>query len=61
MNNEYIQDRVKHHEETLFGKDGELGIVHQVKVMWRAHVWVLCTLSGALGFFIRPYIETVLK
>lgn len=61
MNSEYVQEKVKLHDTTLYGKDGDFGIVHQVKVMWRAHVWVLCTLSGALGFFIRPYIETVLK
>ncbi len=61
MNQQYTDERVKAHEETLYGKDGAMGIAHKVAVLWRAHVWVLCAMSGFLGFFARPYIEGIFK
>ena len=61
MNNETLTEQVKAHEITLYGKDGELGIAHKVSVLWRAHVWVLCVLSAALGFVCRPWVEQLVK
>lgn len=58
---QHVEDRVKAHDETLYGKDGQMGIAHKVTVMWRAHVWVLCALSCGLGFLVRPYIESIFK
>ena len=41
--------QVAQHEKALYGEDGEFGLVHQMRVMWRAHIWVLCTASAAAG------------
>jgi len=61
MNNQYVEEKVKAHDETLYGKEGEMGIAHKVTVLWRAHVGVLCVVSAGLGFVIRPWIENFLK
>lgn len=61
MQIEEITNKVIVHETTLFGKAGSMGIAHKVNIMWRAHVWVLCTLSAAVGFFVRPYVEGIFK
>lgn len=41
------------HEEVLFGKRGNNGLVNKVNFMWRAHVWISCMLSGLIGFLLR--------
>ena len=35
--------------ELLQGENGQLGLLQKVEIMWRAHVWALCTLSAAAG------------
>ena len=37
------------HHETLYGSHGVPGVAYKVGIMWRIHVWVLCTLSGVIG------------
>jgi hypothetical protein len=41
------------HEEMLFGKKGGRGLVSKVDIMWRLHTWVLCTLSGIVGWLLK--------
>ncbi len=36
-------------ERVLWGKESEKGLAFRVAVMWRMHVWVLCTMSGLAG------------
>lgn len=36
-------------EEWMNGKDGRLGASAKLEILWRSHVWLLCTLSGAVG------------
>jgi hypothetical protein len=43
-------------EAVLFGRHGKDGLVTKVNFMWRAHVWVLCALSGAFGFLFRELL-----
>ena len=43
-------------EELLMGRRGNDGMVHQVRTMWRIHIWILCTMSGAAGYIIRELI-----
>ena len=57
MNLEQTQ-KLEYHDTTLFGRNGEPGIAHQVKFMWRIHVWLLCALSGVGGFGFHWVIET---
>lgn len=44
-----LLSQVNKHEALLFGEDGDMGDHHRVSVMWRVHVWILCTISAALG------------
>lgn len=46
-------------ERILFGKDGAGGIVQEHKVMWRIHVWLLCTGSAAVGFCFKWGIDKI--
>ena len=50
---ELLESKVDMHDEVLFGRNGNPGIAHQVKFMWRAHVWVLCGLSGVFGYAVH--------
>jgi len=53
--------RVAGHEETLYGTRGNNGLTHKVNIMWRIHIWLLCTLSAAGGFVIKSMTEKILK
>ena len=60
--------KVNTHSELLLGKDGSRGVVQKVDLMWRAHIWILCTLSGGLGFAaqfvlgaLKEFIKTAIK
>ena len=49
MNEKYdskFEAMVADHQETLYGSHGVPGIAYKVSIMWRAHVWVLCTMSA---------------
>jgi hypothetical protein len=35
--------------ELLQGEHGQLGLLQKVEIMWRMHVWVLCSISAGLG------------
>lgn len=49
-------------ERILFGKEHQdEGMVYRVSVLWRLHVWVLCTLSAAGGFVLREIIRLIWK
>lgn len=48
--------RVTVHEEILFGKEGQPGLVTKVTVMWRAHVFLLCGLSSIAGFLFKTLL-----
>lgn len=45
--------RVSTLEELLIGRKGNDGMAHQVRTMWRIHVWLLCTFSAAFGFVLN--------
>ena len=46
---EHVTNRVDEHAKLIYGQRGELGLVHQVKLLWRVHGWVACTLSAFAG------------
>lgn len=48
-----ILGRLAVHEETLFGRRGNNGLVNKVNIMWRGHVWLLCTISAAVGYALK--------
>lgn len=53
--------RVATMDEMIMGRHGRGGLAHKVDVMWRAHVWVLCTLSGLAGFVLKATVEKYFK
>lgn len=44
-------------ERVLFGKEGTGGLLVEHRVMWRAHVWALCTLSAGAGSAVTLIIK----
>ena len=44
-----IESMVTDHQDTLYGSHGSPGIAYKVGIMWRAHVWVLCSLSALVS------------
>lgn len=61
VNTPGLSGRVKTLEKTLYGDDETAGISTKVTVMWRAHVWLLCTLSGAAALLGRELIKYIWK
>lgn len=43
-------------EAVLFGRHGKDGLATKVNFMWRAHIWLLCALSGSAGFLFRELL-----
>ena len=63
-----IAEQMEHHtdqfekvEHVLFGVDGDLGLTQRVAVMWRIHVWILCTISAACGSIMTALLIGWLK
>lgn len=44
-----INGRLAKVERILFGKDDTGGVIQQHMILWRAHVWILCSLSALIG------------
>lgn len=40
-----------------FYGNGALGVMQKVTIMWRIHVWVLCTLSGGIGLVVGALVR----
>lgn len=53
--------RVARHDEALFGVQGRDGLIQRVDVMWRIHIWVLCTASAGFGFALKAFLEMLIK
>lgn len=51
--------RVANLEELLLGQKGKDGMAHQVRTMWKLHLWILCTMSGAVGYGLRELIMKI--
>lgn len=47
-------------ERTLFG-NGEMGDHLKVTIMWRIHVWVLCSLSAGAGIIFTILVQKFFK
>lgn len=52
---------VSSHSEALFGVRGRNGIIQRVDVMWRVHVWILCSVSAGAGIFATKAVEYLAK
>ena len=40
-------------KEAMFGIQGRNGLTQKVDIMWRIYIWLLCSASGAFGFFLK--------
>lgn len=56
-----LTEAVRSHERLLYGRDGEFGLAHQIKLLWRIHVWVLCALSATGGSIVTGVVMTWFK
>jgi len=54
---ENLTERVKDHHSTLYGENGNFGVSQKVVIMWRIHVWLLCSVSAAVGYLIKLWIK----
>jgi hypothetical protein len=48
---------VQKHHQILHGNGSGFGLVQKVSVMWRIHVWVLCTCSALGGYWLKTLIH----
>lgn len=48
-------------ETILYGKDRVGGIVQEHRIMWRIHVWLLCSASACLGFVLKWGLDHMIK
>jgi len=52
-----LKRRVNTVEKELAGSGSELGLKQKVNVMWRLHVWILCSFSGIAGSLLTLMIQ----
>lgn len=56
-----VVKRVANLEELLMGKQGHDGMAHQVRTMWKLHMWVLCSFSAIFGSGMTLLISKIIK
>ena len=56
-----LSPRLKRVENDLYGQNGSWGMKHRNDIMWRGHVWVICTLSGMAGWLGYYVFEKFVK
>lgn len=52
-----LVQRVERTEEVIHGKDGGMGILGKVNVMWRLHVWAVGIIGICIGVILKSYIH----
>ena len=52
--------KVEQIRQELYG-NGSMGLVQKVSIMWRAHVWILCSLSAVIGSVITAIVRWLIK
>ena len=45
--------RLAHVERDFYGHKNDLGVRTKVTIMWRVHMWILCTASALAGYALR--------
>jgi len=49
--------KVERHEIALYGEGDRPGLITKVSIMWQVHVWLLVTVSSALGALAMWFIK----
>ena len=55
-----LHRRVTDVEKILLGEKGKLGMIGMVAVIWKTYIWLLCSLSAALGSLLTILIARIL-
>lgn len=55
------EEKLRRLDIQINGQDGEFGVAQQVRVLWRSHVWILCTMSAAAGSGLTGLITYLFK
>jgi len=45
--------------DATFGVKGSGGLTQRVDIMWRIYIWLLCTMSGVAGYWIKDLVDMV--
>lgn len=48
-----VVGRLARTEEILFGDTRFMGVLTKVNIMWRLHIWLLCTMSALAGYALK--------
>ena len=56
-----LKSKVATHDSILMGERGNNGLVQRVNIMWKVHIWLLCTLSGIVGFILKASFDKLIK
>lgn len=48
-------------ETVIFGRHGKEGLATKVNFMWKVYVWLLCSLSGVVGYLFRELMVKMQK
>jgi hypothetical protein len=57
-----LPKRVETLEGIIFdGRGGTLGLRTRVMILWRSHVWLLCTLSAGVGSLLTCTMQYLFK
>ena len=54
-----IISRLNSMEHIIYGRDQTLGLRSKVLIMWRVHIWLLCTSSAACGFLLEYFLTRI--
>ncbi len=56
-----VLNRLANIERLIVGEHGNYGMATKVAVMWRIHVWLLCSLSGSGGIIIGWFAKNIIS
>lgn len=57
-----LMARVAGIERALYGQEANReGVIYKVNILWRVHVWVLCTLSALAGSALTMLVPKIIK
>jgi hypothetical protein len=49
--------RLANLERVTYGDNRAMGLQTKVNIMWRLHIWLLCTLSAAAGYALKTLVS----
>jgi hypothetical protein len=56
-----LNGRVSKLEGAVFGGEQAMGLLTRTMIMWRVHVWMLCTLSAGAALLAREVVRYIWK